>query len=335
MIMVLDTNVWLKERLLRSATGVALLYAVRRVGAKLLLPDTTRREILAGVERDGAGAVNNVERGLRIIQSLVGTRPGVETPTAEDFRRAAEFRLDELQDLIEPVAVTSNHLERALDRVIEHRPPASTREEFRDCVLWECIRDLDEECLFVTEDSDFLDKTAKGSVLSSELGEESGGDVRLFANIADLLRAVESQLPQVNVERIADAIAAAVEPELEAAAASQDWHPGHRIDSSVELYATERSNTITAVFDLEFQALDGEDLQGTRVSEGVARVTGECLWSDERGVSEMALDRIDLFTGDGDRIKGGVAYVRGAVISGGGPPAVPYKVRTPIPRRPA
>jgi hypothetical protein len=335
MLVVLDTNVWLKERLLRSATGVALLYAVRRLGARLLLPDTTRREILAGVERDGAGAVNSIERGLGIIQSLVGARPGMETPTAEDFRHAAEARFEDFRNLIQPVEVTSSHLERALDRVIEHRPPARTSEQFRDCLLWECIRDLDEECLFVTNDSDFLDKATKGNVLSSELNLESGGRVRLFANISELLRAVESQLPQVNGERIADAIAAAVTPELESAAASQDWHPGHALSASVELYATERPNTITAVFELEFEAFDGEDLHGTPISEGVARVAGECLWSDESGVSEMALDRIDLFTGNGDRIKGGVAYSRGAAISIGGPLAVPYKVRTPIPQSPA
>ncbi|NTU49703.1 MAG: DUF4935 domain-containing protein [Desulfobulbaceae bacterium] len=332
MIVVLDTNVWLKERLLRSAKGVVLLYAIRHMKAKLLLPDTTRREILAGVERDGASAVNNVERGLRIIQSLVGTRPGIETPTAETFRHAVEARLDELHDLIQPVEVTSNHLERALDRVIEHRPPASKSEQFRDSILWECIRDLSEECLFVTGDTDFLDKSSKGTVLSSQLDEEAGGRVQHFGDIADLLRAVESQLPQINVERITNAIVAAVEPELESAAASQTWHPGDLIDSLVELYANERPNTITAVFELEFQALNGEDLHGTHIGEGVARVKGECLWSDDLGVSEIAMDRIELFTSAGDRIKGGMAFIRGAVF--GGPPAVPYTVKTLIPRRP-
>ena len=335
MIVVLDANVWLKERLLRSAAGVASLHAVRRMGAKLLLPSSTRNEVLVGVVRDGLGAVNKVDSGLGVIQSLIGQRPGINTPSEGDFRTAAGARFDELSALIDSVDVTSEHLTRALNRVTEHRPPARTTEQFRDCLLWECLLDSEDECLLVTNDGDFLDKTAKVSVLAPELAEESGGKVRLFTSLADLLDEIEPQLPPINVDRISDAIAAVIAPELENAAATQTWRPGHLTGSSIKLYATERPATTTVVFEMTFAAFDGVDVEDTPVDEGVAVVTGECLFSDESGITEMRLDRIDLFTLEGDRLKGGVAYLHAHSGTLGGPPPVPYTVKRAIPGGPA
>jgi hypothetical protein len=189
---------WIKERLLRTVTGAAFLYAVRQVGGKLLLPDTSRREILAGVERAGADAVRNIERGLGIVQQLTGTRPGTIFPSADAFRQSAEARLNEISNLVQPVEILERHLRNALDRVLEHQAPASTSEQYRDCILWECILDVNQDCLFVTDDGDFLDRKAKCPVLSPVLDEEGGGRVKLFVNLAEVLRSIQSQLPHID-----------------------------------------------------------------------------------------------------------------------------------------
>jgi hypothetical protein len=333
MIFVLDTNVWIKERLLRTVTGVAFLYVVRQVGGKLLLPDTTRREILASVQRAGADAVRNIERGLGIVQQLTGTRPGIVFPSAEAFRQSAEARLNEISDLVQPVEILERHLRNALDRVLEHRAPASTSEQYRDSILWECILVVNQDCLFVTDDGDFLDRKAKCTVLSPVLDEEGGGRVKLFANLAEVLRSIQSQLPHIDDEAIAKALAEAVLSEIEFIIPDQEWHAGHRIGSSVELYATEHPSATAAVFTLEFQALGGEDLQGRSVDEGVARISGECMLSSDLCISELSLEGIELYTLEGDRMKGGAVIVRGATWTIG-TPAVPYSVRAPVPRRP-
>ncbi|WP_146134590.1 PIN domain-containing protein [Aphanothece minutissima] len=334
MLIALDTNVWLKERLLRSATGAALLYSLSLVGGRLLLPDTTRREIFAGVKRDGSGAVSSVERGLRLIQQLTGARPDIALPTADDFGKHAETRLDELSDYLQHVKIRKTHLSKALDRVINHQAPASTSEQYRDCILWECILEAGMECQFVTEDGDFLDKKANGTVLSPELDKEACGRVRVYKSISELLRVIQAQLPHLNDEEIANAIASAVVPEMETVTANQEWRVGNRSGSSVELYATERPSATAAVFALEFKALDCEDLEGSKIDEGIARVLGECMLTKTLDVSELVIDRIELYSIRGDRIKGGAVIVRcPAFIIG--TPETPYKVRYPIPRRPA
>jgi len=333
MIFVLDTNVWIKERLLRTVTGVAFLYAVRQVGGKLLLPDTTRREIISGVGRAGADAVRNIERGLGIVQLLTGSRPGIELPSVDSFRQSAEIRLNEISDLVLPVEVLESHLRSALDRVLDHRAPASTSEQFRDCILWECILDMKQNCLFVTEDRDFLDKKAKGTLLAPDLDKEVGGIVQLFNNIEEVLRSIASQLPHLDDEAIAKALAEAVLPDIESIAGDQGWHAGHRIDSSVQLYATECPSATAAVFNLEFKALGGKDIEGRSVDEGVAQISGKCMLLSDLSVSELALDKIELYTLQGERMQGGAAIARGVTFISGSPD-VPYSVRTPIPRRP-
>lgn len=333
MIFALDTNVWIKERLLRSATGVAFLYAVRHLGGKIMLPDTTHREILAGVERAGADAVRNIERSLGIVQQFTGSRPGISLPSEEAFRQSADARLNEISDLVLQVQVLERHLRNALDRVLDHRPPASTTEQYRDCILWECILDMNQHCLFVTDDGDFLDKKARGKTLSPSLAQESGGRVQLFATISDVLRSIQAQLPHVDDEAIANALAETVLSEMELIISDQGWHVGHRIGSSVELYATERPNATAAVFTLKFKVLGGEDLQGKNVDEGVAIVSGECMLSDDLCINELSLDGIHLYTADGDRMKGGAVIMRGATFVSGAP-AVPYSVREPVPRKP-
>lgn len=61
---------------------------------------------------------------------------------------------------------------------------------------------------------------------------------------------------------------------MELIISEQGWHVGHRVGSSVELYATERPNATTAAFTVEFKVLGGEDLQGRNVDEGVAMISG-------------------------------------------------------------
>ncbi len=333
MIFALDTNVWIKERLLRTASGVAFLYAVRQVGGKLLLPETTYREILAGVERAGTDAVRNIERSMGIVQQLTGSRPGISFPSEDSFRQSAEARLSEISDLVLRVEVLEKHLRNALDRVLDHRPPARTSEQFRDCILWECILDVNQNCLLITDDGDFQDRQAKRPILAPELAEEGGGRVRLFSTISDVLRSIQSQLPHVDDEEIAQALTEAVVPEMESITSDQGWQACHRIGSSVELYATERPNATAAVFTLEFKVLGGEDLQGRSVDEGVARVSGECMLSGDLNISELALNTIRLYTAEGDRMKGGAVFLKGCTFTTG-TPTIPFSIRAPVPRRP-
>lgn len=113
--------------------------------------------------------MRNIERGLGIVQQFTGSRPGISLPSEEAFRQSTEARLNEISDLVLPVQVFERHLGNALDQVLDHRPPASTSEQYRDCILWECILDISQHCLFVINDGDFFDKKSRGKAPSPGL----------------------------------------------------------------------------------------------------------------------------------------------------------------------
>ena len=93
---VLDANVWIKERLFRSAVGVAFLNIISRTSLWIGLPEIVRRELLAGVVRLGNDAVNKIAPNLATIQMIVGEKPPYHLPEPEEFESAVNMRLAEL-----------------------------------------------------------------------------------------------------------------------------------------------------------------------------------------------------------------------------------------------
>lgn len=268
----------------------------------MFLPESTRLEVLSGVQKRGDDAVSKVESGLTTIQSLIGHKPEYSHPSMSDFRSAAKLRLDELSDLIQECEITLDIYQKALMRVTDHRPPARTREQYRDCLLWECLIAASDDCVLVSKDGDFMDKIegadkTKGSCLAQELAKESSGRVRLYPGLKDALKAVEPQLPPPDLERTADTIAAAIQPVLVNIQENQGWRSGSRVGTDIELYATERVATTTVVFNLRFNAYDLRTADGQDVDEGFMEAKGECLIDDSHVVSALRLDRINSHEG--------------------------------------
>jgi len=325
MLFALDANVWLREKLLRSAVGVAFLHAVRRLDARILLPDSTRDEVVVGAERMGMKAVDRVQGSLLTVQALLGTRPKYKAPKPDDFRAGAEARLQELGEIIVPRKITLDLHERALRRVTEHVPPAETKEQYRDSLLWECVLVEEDEVILVSDDGDFSGKGGAAGVLAPALREEVGERCSLHTALKDALREVEPQLPPTS-EATRDAITAAVTEVVSELPDKQGFRLGELLESEVELYATERADTTTAVFELQYRAHDLRTHDDSVMAEGIVRARGECLLRDE-AVAELQMNRIDILTPDGDPLPGGVVYARGLSITR----QVPYSVRSPVP----
>src|SRR5947207_10352468 len=125
---VLDANVWIKERLFRSAVGVAFLNIISRTSLWIGLPEIVRRELLAGVVRLGNDAVNKIAPNLATIQMIVGEKPPYHLPEPQGFESAVNMRLAELAHHIVPFETSEFAVEAALARVIGHRPPSHGKE---------------------------------------------------------------------------------------------------------------------------------------------------------------------------------------------------------------
>jgi hypothetical protein len=330
MLIALDANIWISERLLRSGTGAAFLHATRRMDARVLLADVTRDEVVAGVERAGLDAVSRVSGGFVTIQSLTGSRPEYKLPSAEDFRKAAEDRIEQVSSLLLRVGVTLEQHNRALARLHEHRPPAETREQYRDCLLWETLLDQgDSERTLVTMDKDFMDKGSGQKRLAAVLQDESGDSISFFTSLADYLRTMEPQIPPMDEPAVVGVIADAVLPIAREYAEERGCRLGQLKDTKLELYATEEPGATAAVFALTMSAFDLPLPEGGTMEEVNLVLSGNCVLREDNKVADLSMDRIDAETPDGMRLPGSIVYMSGSVVIGVS--QLPYRVRVPIP----
>ena len=162
---ILDTNSWKKNLLLRTALGSALLYMMNRRGMKILLPEVIEQEIKKHTLLSAQEAKKAIEKGFRTIQSIVGFHKSYDIPTDAEVTEAIEKRFQKLGNFIESVPFSLDHAKSALLRVNQNIPPSSTKkQQYKDCAIWEAVLTAGEsyKVHFVSNDGDFYqDKEIK------------------------------------------------------------------------------------------------------------------------------------------------------------------------------
>jgi hypothetical protein len=142
---ILDTNVWLKERLLRDGVGKALIRSLKQQGGCIGLPEIVERELSRNVQKEGLRQIKAYSDSSRAIGDFTGSKHhhGLVLPTAHDFVNGLHDRLRELEPLLSRIPFSHAHSKLALDRVMEKLPPSlPNNDEFRDCAIWEAAVDL-------------------------------------------------------------------------------------------------------------------------------------------------------------------------------------------------
>ena len=124
----LDTNVWVKEQLLNSSLGAALLYRLTNSRGKIGLPEVTEKEVRWQISLKGREAVTEIRNNLSIVRSLIGTSDEIQLPAEADFDQAIDSRFAHLSDIIFRLRTTMEQYASALERVIKGTPRKSNTE---------------------------------------------------------------------------------------------------------------------------------------------------------------------------------------------------------------
>src|SRR4051812_28199447 len=139
---VLDANIWVSQLLLNSSIGAAFLYRLRKIQGVIGLPEVVEMEVMTQVLRKGREARDTVQQNLANIRSLVGETQELKLPSDGEFTRAIEERFSTLSRLIERIPINPSHYRQALVNVIDGVAPNATREQYRDSLIWEAVKDL-------------------------------------------------------------------------------------------------------------------------------------------------------------------------------------------------
>jgi PIN domain len=144
---VLDSNVWVAERLLRTSMGSALLHSLIRSDAVIGLPQVVEMEVNPVLEEHAERAVENLRKRIELLRQLSGRMTlHLSVPNAEVISEGMNNRWKALEGLLRGVHFTIQHANAALNRVIKKLPPRGTNnEQFRDCCVWEAVLELAEK----------------------------------------------------------------------------------------------------------------------------------------------------------------------------------------------
>jgi hypothetical protein len=139
---VLDANIWVRQMLLNSSLGAAFLYQLRAASAVIGLPEVVEMEVMARIVDEAKEARGAVERNLAKIRSLVGETDEINLPSDKGLQAAVQARFSTLDEFILRTAITPSHYRQALINVIDHVAPNATREQYRDSLIWEAVKEL-------------------------------------------------------------------------------------------------------------------------------------------------------------------------------------------------
>jgi hypothetical protein len=329
MLVTLDANAWISERLLRSATGAAFLHAVHTQHHRVLLPAVTREEVTNCVERLGLEAAARVEESLRTIQTYTGSRREYSLPSGKEFRECVGARIKDFGDLVHEVAITPSHHEKALDRVQRRRPPAANKEQYRDCLLWEALIEHREgDNALISADGDFAPKGSKGK-LDERLREETAGTVSLFRSLREFMVHECSSSAPVRIDEIANLIAVRLTEPLSELARKYGFALGSLKSRRLDFFATERPKQTAVPFTLTWTVTGLRLPDQTVVAEAELDATGECFLDlNTRTIHDITMHAMSAYDPSRARVAFGITYL--AASFGNGPAVLPYKVRAQL-----
>ena len=319
--------------MLRSPTAAALLYSLRAQGGLLGLPYILEEEIKRHALELGVRARDTVEAGLDDLRRLLGSAPSPTMPGEVALRGAAERRFAELEPMLHRVDFDFEQATDALTRVLDEIPPNGPKnQQYKDTLLWVAVLRLavDFDVVFTTADKGFFADRDPAKGLEAELLIDLADRGVTVTAVGELARAavlLRATQPAVDLEALTSVIDVAVAPLVDDAATPSDFHRGRRIGSHLEVFATERPDTLAVSFTITYD-LDDRRAPGRGLPQAIA--TGDCLVVDRETVVELRPDRVDL-----DWIEpSGEAGHRGHVYASAsmhlGERHEPWTVRTPL-----
>jgi hypothetical protein len=299
---VLDTNVWLSDHLLRSRLGASLVHAVVQLKAAIGLPEVVERELKprwTDRVREELKRVRGLERTLLAMAGR-GDEPS-SLPSEKELLDVHDKRLHELDMLLVRWPATKGGMRRSIDRMVAHLPPSSAnRDEFRDNMVWEAVLELADayDVHFIANDREFFAEPdpTKGAALAPNLEEErkkAPGRIFCYRNIGACLTALQQEAKPMtmNEAELAVAMAPSVREKLEKQVSEAGFAFGDLSEWSVKSYLIAKP-AYALTFELTFQLTStrSADIQNPRIV-----VTGKCtLDAITKIVSELETETEEI-----------------------------------------
>lgn len=200
MIIVLDTNIWLKELALSTSVGAAFRFHMKQRSLRLAVPDVIRLEVKANLRRTISEAIEDISRGNRQLLFLFGSIKEILLPSKSEVESLTNRIFENLGVETFDIPFTLESAQSSLIKTIEKLPPSDKTQEFKDGVLWaDCLRLLEQdEVLLVSQDKAFYLNREYSKGLADNLQKEAAEKphkIQLVHSLDEILSQIEEPIP--------------------------------------------------------------------------------------------------------------------------------------------
>jgi hypothetical protein len=336
---LLDTNIWRADPLLRGADGAALLHYLHQMDHKLALPEIVEIELTKHLHLKANESAEKIEEGWRFLERIIKGRPDFTVPTPKEVGQALSDRLTELSPWIIRVPIRFEHTRGALDRIIAETPPNGPKnQQYKDSLIWEAVLELaSKHCVgLVTKDGGFYNRDTKKG-LADNLSKEADATrfgVEIYDDIRTLLQSLSADAPPVNAELFASYLDPYVRPAIDIEADTLNFGLGERTQQDVQIFATGTPDRPALGFNLTYSLTDFPAEESMERREANVTATGTCFYQEkaEEVITDLAFDKMEFtwLDAEGKPQRRGNQYVRLRAVIGVGRRMIPYELKKPV-----
>jgi len=320
MIVVLDTNIWVKELALSSSLGSALRFFLKRRSGRLAIPEVVRLEVKHHLHIRIAKAIHDVRDGHRALVALFGAQNDVVLPKSHEIEAVVDAVFTRLGVDTFDVPFSIESARASFLKTIEKAPPSDHSQEFKDGVLWaDCLGLLnDDDVVLATQDKAFFADRKYDQGLAPNLVQEARAlshRLTVVPSIADVLEQIGTGLEiddRSLSSVILDCVKVNVRELLQRVGVDVDGEP----TLNKELFATERPEVLYFTYLIEIPCSDATGEGRTSVAL-ILRGNGT-LDPDTPAVLELrpAEETVTYVNADGTEGRTGNQYAYALGISG-------------------
>lgn len=266
---VLDSNIWIRNLLLRTPISSALIYGIVQKKARIGLPYVVMREIMFHTERRGLEILHGALENIRLLNYFDdGAKMAKFTlPNKDKISKALPIRLAELSDIILQHKHTPEEMERALEMVLRKLPPNSDKnQQYKDSLLWQAVLNLADEfeVHFVTRDKGFFKnrKYEEGPTTNICKDIESkGNNISIYSDLEECAKILHTFEKPIDVETIINNIFIAVKDELKKEAKEEGYILKDLKSGKLEPFITSDPSKIAVKFSIDCNIIEREDYE--------------------------------------------------------------------------
>jgi hypothetical protein len=270
-IIVLDSNIWIRELALMSSLGCAFSYYVMKKDVKIGLPEVIELEVKNRFRNSLIEKKNTIEKEYRSMLAILGRMKELVMPSDEEIHQRAEQIFDSHEKRIIRVPFDIAGAKSSFEKIINNLPPNSEKnQQFKDGVIWANCLELAEKgdvCL-ITQDKAFFKGNQRDQGLAQNLLKEAKNaksTISIFGELSKLLNEIKSD-PNIDKKRLVKLIEAEVYLNVEEISDKHDFEVIGIAGSQFKLYATTEPTEISVQSVLTY---DLEDRIKAGRSEGI------------------------------------------------------------------